>query len=534
MSCKLDVIGGLAEVQQGVELQLAVSKYGKVQCLFLPPPDLRKFEPGLVVFEEAQSVQAVVEACGEGNIAVRGKLLLCEPHERRGTASSSENGGSNWGKNGDTQVGMRLIGELGEEQTSPPPKGSGKGQKHQRIRRWIKCEDLPKRLKDKFGPSVFVIRSWLPNVRCLHAGTKVSFILEESEKHGNPQTKGEDIQAQEVAWQKRGTGPPRGRHTPKSKPGPRKAGGNDPRLERFIELNHLDDDVEVCKTLRRSHKSLQAAVIDHWEEAGLKIDQSGDRQIDPGAIVMAKLKTEQEKIKQNRQATARSTSRRRSLGGEEDDNDERRSRSRSAACRSRSQESASRSHSRQGAAAESTHEAHQQKHSRPSKSRSRSRGSASRSPTPLKRDSALQTREPQEQAFGTVAALEDEPTGSLLLQLTNLPSLSKGTPVSEYFADMLDPHLRELPDFDSSRGKPICQVWEHGHDSVFMKLQNAVLAASAARVVDGLALFGTVVKASNLSKSEADHAQGNEEPRRQQQAIQDSVPARKVMLRAAE
>lgn len=562
MSCKLDVVGGLAEVKQSVELQLAVSKYGKVECLFLPPPDLRHFEPGLVIFEESQSVQEVVKACGEGKVAVRGQPLYCEPHKPGGAVG--EAAGGNWGRGRELpayaanskkrklppqhqvdsrsythrdvpregrpgEVGMCLIGELGEEKSGGP----------QRIIRFIKCKDLPKYMK-MMDLDVFIVRANMPKLRRLPPGTKVSFILKEQSGTGKPQTDGEDVE--EVTWQKShgtGTGPPRGRQV-RVKQGARKEGRDDPRLERFIELNHLDDDAEVCKSLRRSNKSLQAAVIDHWEEAGLKIDQSEDRRIDAGAVVMAKLRAEQERIREETQATTRSTSRRRSLGDEEDNDDERRSRSRSSARRSRSQESASRSPSQQGAdndgvtgsagvtdgAAESTHEAHQQKQSRPSRTRSRSRGSASRSLTPLKRDSALQTRESQEQ---------DEPTGSLLLQLTNLPSLNKGTAVSGYLADMLAPHLRELPDFDSSLGNPILQAWEHGHDNVFMKLQSAVLAASAARVVDGLPLFGSVVKVRNLSKSEADHAQGTDEPRRQQQqqAIQDSMPTRKVMLRAA-
>eukprot|EP00930_Biecheleria_cincta_P007396 TRINITY_DN10860_c0_g4_i1.p1 TRINITY_DN10860_c0_g4~~TRINITY_DN10860_c0_g4_i1.p1 ORF type:complete len:543 (-),score=94.92 TRINITY_DN10860_c0_g4_i1:142-1770(-) len=541
MSCKLDVIGGLTNVQESTELQLAVSRYGQVECCFIPPPDLRDFEPGLVVFQESQSVQAVVKACGEGKVTVRGQPLCCEPHQPRGTASSTEAKGSHWGHFKDAayaanskrrklppqhqsdsrsctprvapqedrpgKVGSRLFGELGEERRT-----SSKGKNS--IYRFIKSEDLPKRMKD-MGLDVFVLGP--QRISYLAAGTKVSFILREQEGTGKPQAD----EIEECWWQQKshsaGTGPPRGRG-PRAKQGARQAGGKDPRLERFIELNHLD--AEVSKELMNEHESLQAAVIDRWEETGLKIDQSGDRQIPISAIVMDKLRTERERIWQRTKATASSTSRR--------------SASRSSARRSRSEDSATRSPSPGGAdndgvagnmeatngATESAHETHQQKQLRPGclRSRSRSRGSASRSLTPLKRDSAL-----QDQASGTLQALQDEAGGSHLIQVTNLPSINKGMALSHYLADMLAPHLKELPDFNSQLGSPILQTWEEGQGTVFMKLQSADLAVSAARATDGLNLFGCCMKVRTVSKEEAEHLQG----------VEDNMPTRKVMLRAA-
>lgn len=565
---KLDVIGGLANVKESTELQLAVSRYGQVECCFIPPADLRDFEPGLVIFQDSQAVQAVINACGEGKVTVRSQPLYCEPHDPRGSASSNEAAGSHWGRlteppayaanskrrklppqhQGDSrsythrelphddrpvEVGSRLYGDLVEER-----KIVSKHDGTERPIRFIKCEDLPHRMKE-LG-DVYVLKP--DRISHLPAGTKVSFILREQDGTGRPQAEAGEVE-ECTSQQKRGTGPSNGRGGPKGKRGgARKAGGKDPRLEQFIELNHLDTD--VSKRLKSAHKSLQAAVIDHWEAAGLKVDQSGDRPIPPSAIVMAKLRTERERIGQKSKANGSSASRRRSLGAEEDEDDEGRSRSRSSARRSRSEESASRSPSQQGAdndggpgnveatggLAEGAHETQLQKQPRPGCSRSRSRGSASRSLTPLKRDITLHTRESQEQASGTLQALQDEAGGSNLIQLTNLPSLNKGIMVSDYLADMLTPHLKELPDFDSQLGNPIIQVWEEGQSAVFMKLQNADLAQSAARAADGLHLFGCSMKVRNLSKDEADHLQGIEEPRRQQQ---DSVPTRKVMLRAA-
>lgn len=78
-----------------------------------------------------------------------------------------------------------------------------------------------------------------------------------------------------------------------------------------------------------------------------------------------------------------------------------------------------------------------------------------------------------------------------LIEVTNVPNLSgKGRPPEKYLSDMFNPTLEILPDYHQDQGSPVQRSWSPSPDMVIMEMQNPELAESAARILDGLDLFG--------------------------------------------
>eukprot|EP00930_Biecheleria_cincta_P030426 TRINITY_DN21076_c1_g1_i1.p1 TRINITY_DN21076_c1_g1~~TRINITY_DN21076_c1_g1_i1.p1 ORF type:complete len:598 (+),score=111.39 TRINITY_DN21076_c1_g1_i1:217-1794(+) len=508
---------------------------------------------------------AALRGCEQGHVQVRGQRLQCElqktwvskrdtgeggrSHQRVQVPPFGQHGGSkkakhsqtgkwqypnsqsnaSWGKSEDASqaqdkrdVGSWFFGELrGLHPTQP-------------TLRFITCSELPERMR---GKDVFIV----PNdqderVWTAQADTPVSFKLREQPKTGRPQAeevmilsnnesrgKGNSRKLQQQQQQQH----PRGRRGLQPNAAfrdlrdQRHAKENDARLDLFIELNELE--AQAVKSLQNCSKALQARVIDHWKDSGLKIDDSGDMLVSElNSAVLARLEIERE------QEGRRSSSRKPS-------SEERnfRSRSRSSARRSRSDDSSSRSHSPAREHGEMRHNeglvlasnednSEKQRHqSKTCRSRSRSRNSGSRSGsrsrsrslTPLKRDqraaqgqhAAEQHRESADQDAAAQEPAETDNSTSSVIELSQLPSLKRGILVTDYLAEMLMGPFSSLPDFDASAGgQPIQVTWEKAPSVVCMQMQSSALAESAARAVDALQLFGQALKVRVLSKEEAE------------------------------
>lgn len=92
----------------------------------------------------------------------------------------------------------------------------------------------------------------------------------------------------------------------------------------------------------------------------------------------------------------------------------------------------------------------------------------------------------------------------VLLKVENLPNLAgKSEPPERYLANMFNPTLTILPDYDSKSGKPVQRAWHPQPCLVVLEMQNAALAASATRILNGLDLFGQKLEVSRLSAPEA-------------------------------
>ncbi|CAJ1350364.1 unnamed protein product [Effrenium voratum] len=98
---------------------------------------------------------------------------------------------------------------------------------------------------------------------------------------------------------------------------------------------------------------------------------------------------------------------------------------------------------------------------------------------------------------------EGREDASSLLEMSNLPDLScKGKGASQYLADLLNPSLKTLPDFNKEQGgEPVQKVWETGKAaSFFLQIQNPVLAESAQRTLNGLEFCGNKLQVQSVPK----------------------------------
>lgn len=561
MACNLIILDGLSESSKSSDLEYAFALYGKVESCFIPPHDFRRFEPGLVMFEDHQSAMSALRGCEQGHVEVRGQRLQCElqkgwgsrhdsgdggrsqtrPHEpptaqQSGSRKPKQNKAGKWqyGNSHDNAAwGGSTSGDASQAQDKRDVGSWFYGELrgvHPTVAklRFITCTELPARMQKM---DVFMLPSESTDERVWTAAadTPVSFKLREQAKTGKPQ-------AAEVTFltnnETRGKG-----NSHKQQARPRRvlqpnaasrglqnqqhAKTTDARLDLFVELNELEQ--HAVKALQNCSKSLQARVIDHWKESGLKIDESGEMTANElSSAILARLKIEREK--ESRTSSSRKAS-------SEDRNF--RSRSRSSARRSRSEDSSSRSppparedgelRHNEGLVIASTEAIaeKQRQQSKACRSRSCSRHSASRSGsrsrsrslTPLKRDqsaaqgqrAAEQHRESADQDEAAQEPAEEDNNMSSVIELSNLPSLKKGILVTDYLAGMLMGPFSSLPDFDASAGgQPIQVMWEKAPSVVCVQMQNSALAGSAARAVDALQLFGQALKVRVLSKEEAE------------------------------
>lgn len=88
-------------------------------------------------------------------------------------------------------------------------------------------------------------------------------------------------------------------------------------------------------------------------------------------------------------------------------------------------------------------------------------------------------------------------SGAVAIEVSNLPDLTvTGVAPEAYISQMLNPRLRVLKDFDALQGEPIRLAWSQDPDSIVLEMQSKWLVASTARILDGLALFGSKLQVS--------------------------------------
>lgn len=100
---------------------------------------------------------------------------------------------------------------------------------------------------------------------------------------------------------------------------------------------------------------------------------------------------------------------------------------------------------------------------------------------------------------------EDETSPELrLLEVTNLPDLNgKGAPPEQYLAEMFNPTLRILPEFDSGRGQPVRRAWSPAPGVIVIEMQSAGLRDSTVRTLDGFDLFEKRLRLRAIAPGEA-------------------------------
>lgn len=91
------------------------------------------------------------------------------------------------------------------------------------------------------------------------------------------------------------------------------------------------------------------------------------------------------------------------------------------------------------------------------------------------------------------------------IEVTNLPDLSStGLAQEAYLAEILNPKLRLLRDFDVCKGEPIRCAWSRDSETVILELQSKWLVSSTARILDGLPLFGSKLQVRIVPLAGAD------------------------------
>jgi len=102
----------------------------------------------------------------------------------------------------------------------------------------------------------------------------------------------------------------------------------------------------------------------------------------------------------------------------------------------------------------------------------------------------------------------EDPSSSHVVEISNIPEITgkgPGMPPDRFLVDLFNTELTSLPDFDSRVGElPIAKSWLQGKSMAVMEMQNPALAASAARTLQDLHIFGSTIKVRILTLQEAD------------------------------
>lgn len=81
--------------------------------------------------------------------------------------------------------------------------------------------------------------------------------------------------------------------------------------------------------------------------------------------------------------------------------------------------------------------------------------------------------------------------GTVAIEVSNVPDVSlTGLRPEVYVKELLNPKLRQLPDFDRFRGEAVRSSRSKDSETVILEMQSKWIVASTARILDDLTLFG--------------------------------------------
>jgi len=547
MSQSIDILAGLTEFTGSAELEALFSRFGDIEACFVPPVNHRRKDPGFLQFSTFQAATAAIEACSRAEIELQGSQVVCRYHNVGQVACDTfvappqvEHPSCAAGKQGSSIPSAELtVGHWAQESQQisnlppppPPPvravvdrgtltstacstdrrKGhngeeaagynsyeSGaalgrytgemmdfihvRGQIHKF--RFIECKELPKQL---FGRDVFMMSAFNPDATWWPGGTQVSFVLKADES-GRPQAF--DVQLLEKV-------------------------GDDAGRPPCIGSAGTKTDAGVGSGMRGN--SLSSSGLSGVSGTGLQSE--GPQTIPPSlpprvqppppppvrrlsavAPATGQVRSSSRSPRRARSASAESAGPR---GGGQSVSAEGEARGAPAAV---GRDDLSSQHSSSGPAQAAMWQASSSRGrsaTRNSPARPRSRHSSSRtSSSPGRRQRSVDS------ATSSWRALREDSSATVYLEVTNLPDLrGRSMPSEEYLTDMFNPTLKTLPDFDKARGgDPVQHAWSPSPDMIIMRMQNAHLTCSAARILHGLELFGKELQVRTIPEREATNA----------------------------
>lgn len=496
--CELDVVHGLPDDCQCAEVEDLFNRFGKVDYVFIPPRNLRRTEPGFIKFWSPEHAKAALHASQSGAVTLHNNRLHCEYHRSKAARPMQVDGGS-------TSSTRPLD--------PPPPPANpawaqnaawGNMQPLAEVEEFIRLHSLGPRAEQELRSLPLETqlgltrKRYTPDIRSMDG-----MIIRLSR-----QAKGEEsrpFRSTHVRGGGKGSqGVRRGRAGKRISPEEHQK-----MLERFFQINNLDDS--CIQAFRDSPQPVQAAVLETCPDLQIKPTNDG-RTLNPSAVAMFKLGKARERLqnqgirlKEGHGREAASPNwRPRTQRGSGSENE----RSRSRSYRSRSADSYSpRSQAQDGedgAAPEGVDIVGADPQG--------DRGRRARRSVSLSRSDSRSNGESKGDARRVVVAQgedkEEDPNISSLLQISSLPDLSvKGKGACKYLADLFNPTVKTLPDYNKELGGDAVQkAWEASGKAgiVYMQLQNAALAESAARTMHGLHFLESTLKVQAVPKAEAD------------------------------